>query len=174
MARKPFTPPTPDEARRHWQGQDPSVFRQPGSHDPGMSIVPNRDAVLEVVEREAAGEAVSLYRQKSPATALPDPVAEAQRVVRRSRAKSLEEVLAEDCRTVEHMMLVNALKGAMTASQRATALKHVAEMIFRQQQEASKQHNILKREEERRAEQMLAAMRAMTRAASKGAAGGEE
>ncbi|OJY60937.1 MAG: hypothetical protein BGP16_00930 [Sphingobium sp. 66-54] len=148
------------DIKKHWNAQEPSLFREPGKHDPGFSIVNNTGQAKDILASEMDGNPVQLYKTRNPATTYEDPIAKAQSLIRwhHSHQPSDDEFRTR-VKSVEDQLLFLLLRGDMSDNQRANGLVKLAKLLADAQK---RQEDLLHRdkvEERKRTEQMLKASR---------------
>lgn len=129
---QPF--PTRKEVKKHWDAQDPSIFRKPYTRDKGHSIINSVQELKQVLDMEVSGQPVDLYKTRSPATTYPDPVASVQYLIQSYHSKSLtKKEFAEQVKTpIEHQLYL-ILYGNMTDHQKATNIDKLIKQLFAEQ-----------------------------------------
>jgi hypothetical protein len=141
MKKPTYEEPTPEQAKRHWRGQEVSPQRTPGSRDPGLTIIPDEKALVGLVQSELQGSPQTTYKLRNPTDDnVPDAIRRAQDMIRRSCRESSEDFLAAIERP-EDIILYHAQYGDMKDAQRGHLAAKYAELIHRQYVDSQKQHN---------------------------------
>ncbi|MEV4934135.1 hypothetical protein [Sphingobium sp. LSP13-1-1.1] len=126
--------PTPEQAKRHFDAQDRSVFRKPGSRDPGVTILNDPKEAKALIASELAGNQVATYKTRNPATTFPDPAADMQRKIRSIHAGRIApESFKENIDTVQDYLLYEIAFGDQTSNQRAKNLVALAKLLHEEQ-----------------------------------------
>ena len=168
MSEHHYTPPSAKQVKRHWQSQEPSLFRKPNSRDKGISIVTDKKQMRAIVAHEIAGEAQEVFRLKSPAGEWHDPLARMNDLIRMSTQRGVDaKTFRELCQTPDDLMIYELLYGEMTSSQRSNGLIKVADQMFRKQQEVLKQANIQKQREDAKEARLMKSRAALAKRAQK-------
>lgn len=127
-----------------------------------MSLVESVSEVHGIIENEIDSGPTPVFKLRSTALELPDPIARSQWLIRERTKRNVgPEEFLDCCESVEDLMLFNCLYGNMADNQRNQGLAKLADLLFRKQQEVLKQHNIQQAQEEKRKKNALAAMKAM-------------
>lgn len=125
--------PTPKDVQKHWKAQEPSVFRKPYTRDKGHSIINSLDEVKQVLAMEVSGQPVDLYKTRSPATTYPDPIADAQSLIKWfHKGMTAEEFATRITSPVEHLLYL-ILYGNMSDNQRAANITKLSKLLFDEQ-----------------------------------------
>lgn len=141
MKTPTYTPPTPEQAKKHWRDQEVSPQRTPGTKDPGLTIIPDEKALVGLVKGELAGVEQTTYRVRNPTDDnVPDAIKRATKMMRRSCRVEGADFLAEVERP-EDLVLYYAQYGDMKDAQKGHLAAKYAELIHRQYVDSQKQHN---------------------------------
>jgi hypothetical protein len=162
-------PPDDKEAKKHWLNQEAPLGRPFGTRDPGLTQVSSPGDIREIVTREAAGEQVPTYRQRTSSN-LPDPVARAQGLMRQFTQKGISaDKFMKQCETVEDMILFMALYGDMADDKKGALYVKLSKILFDAQKEVQKQNNIALDREARQIKNTLENQKKLQKLLEKGA-----
>lgn len=171
MKEPPYIPPTAEQAAAHWRSQKVSPQRTPHKRDPGLAVIPDTKALAGVIQGELAGNPQVLNRLRHPTDdTLPDALARAQGMIRRSIIESSQDFL-KHCSQAEDLILYYVQYGDMKDAQRAQNVAKYAALVHAQQQASLKEHHQRERAAQRDTENQLAAMKLLRDLAPKAAKG---
>jgi hypothetical protein len=160
--KPPYVPATEADVKAHRKAQPRSPFLPPGKRDKGIALVESATEVAGIITNEIEAGPTPVFKLRSTAIELPDPVSRTQTLIRAKTQKNLsQDEFLELVEDDDDYQLFLILYGNMSDSQRASHLSKYADRKFRKQQEVLKQHNIQQAQEERRKKNALAAMKAM-------------
>lgn len=157
---------TKEETEKHWRIQPTSLFREPYKPDKGVQIIHDPDEMRAVLDTELSGTPATTFRERNGATDISDPLRRSQGLIRATNKLTAEEFRAK-CEEPEDLLLYYAAYGKMTDAQRAQNIGKLAEIMFRKQQEALKQLNIIKKEEARKEDALKASFAALRKQAAR-------
>lgn len=167
MKEPPYTPPSSEQAKKHWQRQDVSVQRTPGLRDPGLTVIPDKDALQGLIASEVSGVPQVAYRMRNPVDEpVEDAVARSQRMIRLALTMERADFYSR-CENSEDVSLYFIMYGDMKDAQRAHALQKYTDHIHRKQQDSYKEHHAKERAAQRDSQNQLAAYKLLNSLASK-------
>lgn len=136
-------------AHNHWMAQDKSLARPLRSKDPGLTQVAGPQDIQAIVQREAQGEIVPTYRQRT-AENLPDPVARNVQLIRRKTQRDIPaEEFLRHVESAEDFVTYQMLYGDMDDHRRGDLALKLSKLLFDKQREQQKQNNFNKTHEQR-------------------------
>ena len=150
--------PTPEEAKRHFDAQERSVFRKPHCRDDGVTILNDPKEAKALLASELAGNPVATYKSRSPATNYPDPAADMQRKIRSIHAGQITpEKFAQNIESVQDYLLYEIAFGDQTSNQRSKNLVALAKLLHAEQQRIDELVHREKQREAKKTDQLLKA-----------------
>jgi hypothetical protein len=126
--------PTPEESKRHFNAQDKSVFRKPFDRDPGVTILNDVNEAKALLTSELAGQTVTTFKSRNPATTYPDPAAEIQAKIRSiHKGKTTPETFVQGITSPLDYLLYEIAYGDQTSNQRSKNLVALAKLLHEEQ-----------------------------------------
>jgi hypothetical protein len=133
-------PADENDAARHWKKQTPSIDLPFNRKDPGLTQISGPDDALAIIQNEAAGKPVPVYRQKTNGK-LPDPIAETVKKIRKVTQRNVtSEQFFKSCKTPEDIVLHTLLFGEMKDSEKASNMLKLAKHLSDRQIAVEKQN----------------------------------
>lgn len=150
MAKTNIPPaPTQEQVDKHFNAQPKSVFQQPYTRDPGLTIANSKGEVERVIDAARDGETVPAFKLRHAEQPGPDPLARTADLLRKAHKGMSRDEFAALVNTTLDQQCYLALYGQMSDYQRAQIWQRIHKQAFDEQQaalaEAHRQHGIAQR-----------------------------
>lgn len=147
--------PTKAEVDKHFSAQERSIWVQPHSRDPGVTIAPTKGEVERQIGAALTGQTAHAFRLRNASEAQPDPLARMCSLLRAAHEGMEGSEFKQLVQTPLEQQAYLALFGDMKDHQRAAIWDKITKGVFEAQQAALQEAHRAHQRDAKRTDQLL-------------------